>query len=397
MISIGNKCCGCNACCAICPQKCITMQEDEEGFRYPIVNKDKCIDCGLCEKACPILNKKEGFRPIHSYVLRDKREEVVLNSASGGFITPISEYFISQGGSAVGAAFGPDFAIKHYIVETDEDIKVIRGSKYVQSDMDAVFGKVKNRLIEGKLVLFSGTPCQIAGLYGFLMKDYDNLYTVSVVCKGVASPKLWREYLKFQEKKERKRILSVDFRKKTLGYHSSNMELTFSDGNKRRYSKTDYFLKAYVGSVCMRPSCYECHFKGINRLTDFTIFDAWNVTKVSILDKDDDKGYTNLFIHTKKGIDLFEKIKMSYSCYESLTEEAVDCDGIMISEPTKFVEKRKKFYTILTESGISKAVDYAVPVTAKDKIIEATKPILHRMGLLKLFKNLYKVRRKNNV
>lgn len=198
MIDILDKkdCCGCSSCVQRCPKQCITLKEDNEGFLYPIVNKEICISCGLCEKVCPVLSQGEPRKPLKVYAAKNQDEEIRRQSSSGGVFTLLAEQVIREGGVVFGAIFDENWEVKHDFAETIEGLAPFRGSKYVQSRIDDNYKKAERFLNQGRKVLFSGTPCQIAGLKRFLRNEYDNLLTVDFVCHGVPSPGVWRQYLK---------------------------------------------------------------------------------------------------------------------------------------------------------------------------------------------------------
>lgn len=197
MIDIKEKkeCCGCNACAQRCPKSCITMREDSEGFLYPEVDKEICIDCGICEKVCPVMYQGNKRKPLAVYAVKHKNNEIRLSSSSGGVFTALAESVIDEGGVVFGAKFDDNWCVVHSYSETKEGLAAFRGSKYLQSRIGDSFKKVECFLKANRKVLFSGTPCQIAGLKRFLRKEYDNLLTVDFVCHGVPSPGVWREYL----------------------------------------------------------------------------------------------------------------------------------------------------------------------------------------------------------
>lgn len=198
MINIRNKhdCCGCSACVSRCPKQCINMCEDSKGFLYPQVDKESCIDCGICEKVCPMLNKPEAKEPQHEYAVQNSNEKVRITSSSGGVFSSIATGVLNEGGVVFGAAFDEEWKVCHIGIDTKEELSLLQGSKYVQSHIGDAFPRVEQLLKRGVKVLFSGTPCQIAGLKRYLRKEYNNLFTVDVICHGVPSPKVWREYLK---------------------------------------------------------------------------------------------------------------------------------------------------------------------------------------------------------
>ena len=196
-----NNCCGCSACVQICPKQCISMAADNEGFLYPQVNSAICIDCGLCEKVCPVINQSAPREPLVVYAAKNNNEDIRLKSSSGGIFTLLAEKVIEEGGVVFGAKFDADWNVVHDYTETIEGLAAFRGSKYVQSIIGDNFKTAKQFLNNGRKVLFSGTPCQIAGLKKYLRKEYDNLLTVDVVCHGVPSPMVWRDYLDYKRAK----------------------------------------------------------------------------------------------------------------------------------------------------------------------------------------------------
>lgn len=251
MIHITDKqdCCGCNSCVQCCPKSCITMCEDEEGFLYPEVDENVCVDCGLCEKVCPVLHQAEDRKPLAVYAAKNKNEEIRRQSSSGGVFTALAEEVIKDGGVVFGARFDEHWEVKHDYTETVEGLSIFRGSKYVQSRIEDCYQKVEQFLRAGRKVLFSGTPCQVAGLKLFLRKEYNYLLTVDFICHGVPSPGVWREYLKEETARECGRknsvlshpdikdqdalIESILFRDKCLGWKKYSFAL--------RASRQEYF------------------------------------------------------------------------------------------------------------------------------------------------------------
>ena len=231
-IKVKQDCCGCSACMQICPKQSITMVTDNEGFLYPEVNNTTCIDCGLCEKVCPVLNQNDGSQPIEVYAAKNNNEQIRLKSSSGGIFTLLAEKIIAEGGVVFGAKFNTDWSVVHSYTETIDGLEDFRGSKYVQSSIGDNFLKAKQFLTDGRKVLFSGTPCQIAGLKHFLRKEYDNLLTIEVVCHGAPSPRVWKDYLEYRKERvykkgkntvslsqnEMPQIVGIAFRDKTNGW-----------------------------------------------------------------------------------------------------------------------------------------------------------------------------------
>ena len=388
-----EECCGCTACANICPVGCISMQPDEEGFLYPNIDKERCIECHKCETVCPIKNKNNNTKEVEAICARAKDLNIVKDSTSGGFFTPIAQYVLDSNGIVVGAICNDDSKIEHIIVNSGNkgDLSKLRGSKYVQSDLNHLFATVRSELETGTKVCFTGTPCQISGLLNYLEKEYENLITIDMICKGVPSPKLWKKYVDFQEKKYNSKIQQVSFRKKTYGYHSGTMELTFENGKKYRGSgRVDYHLKSFYKDICSRPSCYDCSFKSDKHPSDYTIFESWHASTVVPGLKDDDLGYTSVFINTARGRNLFSEIKYKYEWYPIDKEQAIELDGIMVRNNSKPHPKRNEFYKDLDKESLDKHVARFIPITKKDYLVEKSKTILYKTKLLYLFKKIKK-------
>ena len=323
MIQILDKsqCCGCTACVSICPKQCITMREDEEGFLYPVVDSSHCIDCNLCKKVCPELYPKEMREPLHVYAAKHKNEQVRLASSSGGIFTLLAEKIIDESGVVFGVRFNNNWDVVHDYTETMEGLAVFRGSKYVQSYMGDCYLKAKSFLEQGRKVMFTGTPCQIAGLKNFLRKDYDNLLTVDVVCHGVPSPKVWQVYLDEIARKggknsvlshpivEKTEINHIDFRSKSIGWKKFSFALTLSkataDGEKNTVLLSSIFtenpyMNAFLSNLSLRPSCYDCPAKAGKSGSDITIADFWGIEDV-LPEFDDDKGISLVLSYSEKG------------------------------------------------------------------------------------------------
>lgn len=313
-----SKCSGCHGCANICPKKCISMEYDEEGFWYPKVNYDLCINCGLCEKVCPILNDLSIDNSPKAYACFNRNENIRKESSSGGVFTLLASYVIDCGGVVYGAAFSDDFQVKHISVTEKEKLYLLRGSKYVQSKLGNTYTEIKNLLNNGKMVYFSGTPCQIDGLLRYLNTSYDNLICQDIVCHGVPSPKLWQHYLKqFSLEQDAK----IYFRDKSTGWDSYSFTIKQKDQFQQPASQNEY-MKVFLKDLCLRPSCYDCHSKGLKRNSDITLADFWGVREVCP-EMYDNKGTSLVFINSKKGKELFEKIKPEIEYKEINIHQAV--------------------------------------------------------------------------
>lgn len=373
-----DNCCGCTACFNICPRSAITMKPDEEGFFYPVVDMDNCISCGLCEKSCPVLNPPEVPQAYAGgFVVQNMDQDVLDTSTSGGFIDALYRYILEEEeGYAAGVAYDAEFLPVHRLTDSYTLAKEFRSSKYAQSNLGTVFREIRERLSSRKPVVFVGTPCQVAGLYGFLGKEYDELVTVDLVCRSVPSPKFWKEYLNWQEKRYGQKITSVSCRKKTYGYHSGTLEIRFADG--RSYSgsnRVDYFMKSFHRDICSRPSCYQCSFKTKHRCSDFTVFDSWNPQQVSDQTLiDDDRGFSNVLVHTEKGSLLLKKLE-NIAVYTADPERMFAFTGGMESRSVAKREERRTFFKDLNEYAFEEAVRRYIRVSGVDRIVEWLKPL----------------------
>lgn len=392
-----KNCCGCTACESICPRGAIRMTEDEEGFRYPQVDKARCVSCGLCDGVCPVKHPpkaEEGQR--RTYVLRTKVMDTLMQSTSGGFVTPLAQWVLEQDGTVCAAAYDGEFRVVHSFFTAQEgDLNRVRGSKYVQSDLGDCFRRIRELLKQGKLLCFVGTTCQVNGLKAYLGKDYDNLITVDLVCHGVPSPKLFRKYVDYQKEKSGSGIREMAFRNKTYGYHSGTMKVAFDNGRVYYGSgRVDYMLKSFFSEISSRPSCYACAFKTLERCSDFTIYDCWHAEALVKGLKDDDRGYTNVIIQSRKGAELFEKIRSRYEAWETDTEQAVKLDGKMVRRSAVPHPKRNEFYRDLDAHSLSRHIQQFLPVSRKDYVVESSKKFLYRSGIYGRLQAVVKKRRK---
>lgn len=305
MIHINNKhnCCGCSACASVCPKHCITMQEDSEGFLYPIVDETLCIDCGLCERVCHELHPFDERKPQKVLAAINKDEEIRLKSSSGGIFYILAKQVIDDGGVVFGARFNDDWQVVIDYAEDIDGIKAFMGSKYVQARTETAYIDAKRFLSEGRKVLFSGTPCQIAGLHHFLRKQHDNLLTVDIICHGTPSPMVWGRYLD-ETVEQVKEICNIEFRNKTNGWKnfSFKIERNESDDTISVLSsfKDNPFMKAFLRDIILRPACYDCKAKSGRSHSDITIADFWGVHSI-FPEMDDDKGTGLVFINSEKG------------------------------------------------------------------------------------------------
>lgn len=306
MLKITDKsqCCGCEACAQVCPVQCITMQMDDEGFRYPSVDTEKCSECGACRRVCPVLNRDEERQPLQTLAARNPQEQVRMQSSSGGVFSMLAERTLARGGVVFGARFDERWQVEHAGVESIEELASLRGSKYLQSRIGESFKRVREHLKAGREVMFSGTPCQIAGLRKFLRRDYDNLLTVDVVCHGVPSPLVWSRYLEWECQKhgtEVENLRRVSFRDKQSGWTSYSVLVEGAEGEiVRQIFRENLFMQGFLRNLYLRPSCHSCAARSGRSGSDITIGDFWGIRDV-LPEVDDDGGITLLLINTDKG------------------------------------------------------------------------------------------------
>jgi len=355
MISINDKskCSGCSACMSICPKRAISMVSDVKGFQYPEVNLNLCINCNLCNKICPILNDREKDDEIlTSYAGYYINDNIRYDSSSGGIFSLIAEYVLKNDGIVFGAMFDSNYMVYHNYIESIDDLYKLRGSKYLQSRIESSFIDCKNFLNANRLVLFTGTECQISGLKSFLNKDYDNLITIDVLCHGVPSPKLWKKYLEYKKINISK---NINFRNKNTGWKNYSLSIEGEKNNKYyQYIKShdlDPYMSLFLNNICLRDSCYDCKFKKLKRSSDFTLGDAWGIGSINS-NLDDDKGTSIIITHTKKGEEILKIIS------KDLVLAKYDIDLLLppYSASRKSVKKHEKydvFFGMLEDDNIS--------------------------------------------
>lgn len=342
-VDIKEECCGCTACKNICPVNAIEMKEDKEGFLYPIVNEEKCIKCELCKKVCPVLNIKNETKEQHAYIFQNANDDVRRQSTSGGAFSAIAEKIIDKNGIVYGVIFDKDFNVIHKGIENKEELYKFRNSKYVQSNLNNVFKEVKENLEKDRWVCFSGTSCQIEGLKNFLRKQYEKLLLVDVVCRAVPSPLIWKKYLKLK-KQENGDVSKIYFRDKLYGYKYSNFSVYDSQNNLRYHNgvESDPYLRAFFSNICDRPSCYNCKFKKLNRESDITLWDCFNVEKYNPK-LDDDKGTTRILTNTVKGKRFVEEIGVTHNL-EEIDVELATKNFLAMFQSVKYNSERSDFF-----------------------------------------------------
>lgn len=335
-------CYGCELCSKICPVDAITMTEDEEGFKYPLIDKDKCIKCGKCSNLCIYKNneQKTDLTKIKVYAAQNKNKDILLNSTSGGVVDSITNFILEKKGYIVGVRYDDNMMPIYDIASTKKKADKFKGSKYVEAKTNDIYEKVKEQLDKQKYVAFVGSPCKIAALRKYLKKDYDKLYLIDIICHGVPSSKVFNEYIKYLESKYNKKIIDFKFRHKVDSWNKMFVKVSFEDGStKEELANANNYNRAFLNNYILRPSCYNCEFAGNNGITDLTLGDYWGVEGVFPA-LNDDKGTSIIKLNSKKGLKLFKSIRKDFKITLSSYEDAYKKNH---SEPCLFTKKRVNF------------------------------------------------------
>ena len=376
------------------------MKIDDEGFVYPHVDEEFCVNCHMCEKVCPIMNVRDDRGDFErlGYIVQHRDKEVLRESTAGGAFTAIANYVLNQGGVVFGVELRDDLyeipsAAQHIWIDNSTDLKKFRNSKYIQSFVGKkTVQKVKYFLEQGKHVCFSGTPCQVEGVKQYLdikMVDQTNLVLVDVVCRAVPSPLIFRKYIEYLEQKNSEHIESVRFRDKYYGYKYSTMNV-ISDKNHGDYHlgvESDPWLRAFFSNICDRPSCHECKFRKLNRVSDFTIWDCFHVGRFS-KELDNDKGATRMLIHSKKGLIILDKIKEDLKIV-SVPVDQIISKSIELSSSVVPNNKRKLFFEDANSMNGHELFKKYFPETIRVKAERLIRVLCYKLGIYSIAKKIY--------
>lgn len=394
MIHIEDKkeCCGCWACYSICPKHCIKMEEDEEGFRYPSVDTSSCVNCGLCERVCPVVHAAEEDEPHGQagFLAQHKDEGIRRESTSGGAFTAIASWIIRQGGIVFGAGYRKGtFTVVHQGVEKEEDLAVFRNSKYVQSLIGDTFRQVLEQLKAGRWVCFSGTPCQIEGLKRYLRnREYEKLVCVDLVCRGIPSPRILARYIEAQQACIGGKFTNILFRDKYYGYHYSSFSI-YNENKSKDYHKgvdSNAYLRAFFNNLSDRPSCYDCRFKKRYRKSDLTLWDCFPIEQFT--KTMDGKGTTRVLVQSDKGRMIMDAIK------DDLRTVEVDPDKLVngVREMFHSVPMNPCREAFFKDCNSMQPVDFFnkwFPLTWKVRLNAFVRITCHRLGIYVLAKRIF--------
>lgn len=380
---LGNKCTGCSSCYNICPKDCISMEYNYEGFLYPQTNLDKCIECRLCEKVCPVIQSKEekiekqNIEEQKSFAGWSLDDSERSRSSSGGVFSLIAKYVLENNGYVFGACINEHYEVIHIGVNKVEELKKLQGSKYVQSKIGTVYKQVKEKLQLNVPVLFIGTPCQVAGLKGYLLKEYDNLYLIDFICHGVPSNKVLKRYIDYQVKKYSSKIRysTINFRNKKYGWNNFSMSFDFENKEKYIYpNKEDMFFKIFLSDIALRKSCYQCKNKSVNKYSDLTLGDYWGIEELDneFFNLSENKCITTIIVHSNKGEYILDKIKENSVLKEVNFNDIIKYNPSYYKSPDMHRE-RKDFYNKIDkydiEKLLKKTIEKNVLFKIKDKIL----------------------------
>ena len=353
------KCCSCGNCVKVCPKRALNMLENDDGFFYPVLDDKRCIECGLCAKVCVYNITVDCHNPIKIYAAQNKNADALKRSSSGGVFFAAAKWVIDQGGAVFGCVFDKDMMPKIVPANTIEECIPMQGSKYVEADLKDSFERVKAILVEGRLVLYTGTPCMIASLKAYLRNEATSqLYTLEFLCHGVPSRKIFGANVKYIEDKRRKKIAKYSFRDKSIGWGHCT-KITFEDGKEKVYdSNHQPYHYGYLQGLMNRYSCYDCKFVGSARGADLTIGDYWDAPK-SINEKfDRSKGISFMIASSEKGVHLVDELQESLHLENTELADIAKGNGAIVESAVKeaIPQARKEIYLEMEHHGFTYVV-----------------------------------------
>ena len=349
-----QECAICGACINACPVDAISLDKVHLDFRYPQIKEDICIHCNRCEKACPILGNKgkpdEGY-PV-AFAAKSENDPMRMRSSSGGAFYELADQMLRDGGYVCGAVFDDEFHVKHILSNAKEDILRMMGSKYAQSDVGYCYREVKDVLEKGCKVLFSGCPCQVAGLRTFLGKEYPNLLLVELICHGIPSDHMLQTYIGMQERKYGAKLKRMEFRNKAKGWHNSAVRMEFED--HRIYSipyTADAYTIGFLRNITLKSSCYNCHFRNFMTGNDIILGDFWGAEVE--LPEDDNKGISAILVNSGKGMDTLDRCNLALTQTDVETVIKYNRNLLCSAAPSP---QRSSFYASADTNGFEEAI-----------------------------------------
>lgn len=387
MPHLSQICSSCAACVNVCTRQAITMELNGEGFYRPVVDSEKCVQCGACEKVCPWLNaianpntSAEKPRTVAAFA---KDDSVRMASSSGGIFSVLAEKVLADGGVVAGVAQLDKARFGHVIVGNEAELQKLQGSKYVQANPGLVYKSVRSFLREGRMVLFSGTPCQVAALYSVLGKtQYENLYTVDIVCHGTPSVKVWEKYVKELESKTGSKLEKCSFRNKDAGWGNYSLAYKFENGIETLIPHAqDDFMRLFLQRICQNESCVDCRYRKLPRIADITLGDFWGISNYHC-EMNDNKGTSVVLLNTTHGMDLFNSVADQVKYCESTVENAIAGNPCIVRSSIQH-PRRAEFFAELDQFPLSVLIRKFCPY-----------PSLPKRALFKIRRILGAVKRK---
>lgn len=372
-------CTGCSACANACPEQCIQMAADAEGFLRPKIDSSQCVVCGTCQNVCPVLHPKAHSHETVAYAAVHKDDAIRLESTSGGVFSLLCQWVFDHGGIVFGAAYADDFSVAHGCVEKASDLSKLRTAKYAQSAIGDSYRQAKTFLEQGRYVLFSGTPCQIGGLRTFLGKDYGRLLTVDLICHGVPSPAVWEHYIQYRGEQDAQgeRPTSINLRSKESGWAGYSIRFDYAGGQTYRMPNSqDPYLRCFVKDLCLRPSCYACSFKGIDRCSDFTLGDYWGVWS-QLPELDDNQGTSIVLLHSEKAKRIWPELLSGMKAVQVDADQCFSENPSALSSATE-PDDRQMFLSRYQSEDFSDLADELAPIPIPPKPQTSVTSVLHR-------------------
>lgn len=391
-ISTNKICCGCGACEQICSKHAISMIPNKEGFLYPTIDDCLCVDCGLCSKICPELHVADSLNPTgYPLAAQAKANKVLENSSSGGIFSVVAEYVLNQGGVVVGAELSKNMEVRHIVVDKIQELHKLCGSKYLQSNTSDIYKNVKNLLKKGRLVFFTGTPCQVSALKLFLRKPYENLITADLICHGVPSPLMFNMVVEYLEHKYKGKVIDYQFRsKKMTGWSRVSACTMLINGKKKRIYYDEMmraFFQAFLAGHVLRMDCYQCPFTRTERTGDFTMADFWSLRATNPKFPRQHRGVSMLFINSEKGNRIINEC--SYLIYKELSNLDIILSGknYQLKCPAELTSERNGIFDFLRDNPNEFIAKYLQGNITEDKrrfyvtmLKEKIKKIIHYGG-----------------
>lgn len=377
MLPAKNMCSGCGSCAAICPQRCIKMTEDSEGFRYPIIEQTQCVFCHTCDAACPVILPPRLSQRTMAIAAKNKNTFIREESSSGGVFSALANYVLTNGGLVCAAVYDEGQSVNHILIDCSDELGAMRGAKYAQSRSEICFPRIEKELQGNRYVLFVGTPCQTAGLSRYLGEPYEKLILVDMICHGVPSPKVWETYLRERQMLDapKSEIQNINLRSKETGWSQYSYSVKIQYRNGMEYKMTqgqDWFMRGFVQNLYLRPSCSQCSFKGIERCSDLTLGDCWGIWDIAP-EFDDNQGTSLLLIHSRTGQQLWDNVSSEFFTCSLSTDQSIAQNPSAIYSSVPHPKRAQFFDALRADQPITKAIQDCLELKAHKSFFQRLK------------------------